>query len=69
MSASEVIKEVRKRLGISRMKLAKRLKLDSQAIIWMYEKKQRFPSHSTWMLLADLAREAGMDITVEMMRD
>lgn len=69
MSASEVIIEVRKRLGISRMKLAKRLKLDSQTIIWMYEKKDRFPSHATWMLLVDLAKEAGLEVTVDMMRD
>lgn len=69
MSASTVVLEIRKRLGISRMKLAKRLDLKSQNIIWLYEKQKRFPSRITWNKLIDIAKEVDIDVTTEMMRN
>ena len=69
MAASDLIVEIRKNLGISRMKLAKRLRLKSHVIIWMYETKKRYPSYKTWMLIADLAKEAGIEITLDTMRE
>ena len=69
MAASDVIIEVRKRLGISRLKLANRLGLKSDNIIWLYEKKERFPSHQTWMKLVDIAKEVEMIVDIDSMRD
>lgn len=74
MSASDVIKELRKRLGVAdkpigRLRLARMIGLSTNMIIWQYEKGKRFPSHTTWMKIADEARKIGYEITPDMMRE
>ena len=68
MSASEVIIELRKKLGISRRRLALLLGFQGNPnIIWFYEKKERFPSHPTWMKICEVAATVEMTITTDMM--
>ena len=69
MSASDVIKEVRKRAGITRKRLAQLLGLSSVQIIWMYEKGVRTPSTKTWMVIIEIAEEVGLKVTTDMMKD
>lgn len=69
MAASDIIIEVRKRLGISRLKFAKRLGLGSQAIIWMYERKLRYPSRKTWLALVEIAQEVGVEVSLDTIKE
>ncbi len=69
MSASNVIIELRKKLGVSRLKLAKMIGLKTNMIIWQYEKGQRFPSRTTWMNIIDIAEQNGIRVTAEMMKE
>lgn len=68
MKASDYIKLLREKSGLSRADMGKAIGLKSSAHIWLIEKEIRLPNIQTCFKIIEFAKKYDIHLTLDMLR-